>query len=200
MKNIKNIIFDFGGVLYDIDFNQTKKALKELSENPEQIQNFDSKNFADFPALFETGKISADEFLEKMRTTFKLNAENLHIIDAWNKLLLKPFDDAPYVLENLSGKYNLYLLSNTNEIHFEYFYPQSKEIFNKFRKVFLSYEIGLRKPDTSIFKYVINNLKINPADTLFIDDNRKNIETAKITGFKTIHFVNQKLSDLLHTI
>jgi epoxide hydrolase-like predicted phosphatase len=200
MKNIKNIIFDFGGVLYEINFDRTKDSLIKISEKPELLKKFNSKEFADFPELFEMGKITSSEFLDKMRTTFSLNADDNIIINAWNALLLKPFNDALEVLQKLSEKYNLYLLSNTNEIHFQHFYPQTKEIFTLFKKYFLSYEIGLRKPDEEIFEYVIEDLKIEPQETLFIDDSKKNIIAAQKTQLKTLHFVNQKMSDLLHTI
>lgn len=197
MQKIENIIFDLGGVLLDIDYNLTRIAFENLG-----VTHFDqmySQVNADklFQKL-ETGSISDKEFYQEINYSTGLRLSPKEIKDAWNAMLLSFREKSLDYLDQIKNKYKVYLLSNTNQIHLNSF----NEIYNRikrektfedhFDKVFYSFEIGLRKPETECYRWVLNNLQIRPDKTLFIDDSVNNIEGAKIVGLETIHLTAEK--------
>ncbi len=202
MAATKNIIFDLGGVLLDINYQKTIDAFKNLG-----IENFEEM-FSQFKAdeLFEkleTGLIADTDFYTaiKERTETQLSNEEIDI--AWNALFLNFRTKSLKVLEKLSATYKLYLLSNTNSIHLKYF----KKLFTKetgkalldayFIKAWYSNEVGLRKPGSQIFEFVLQEENLEAEETLFIDDTLINIETAKRMRFKTHHLLPNERIELL---
>jgi len=189
MTAIKNILFDLGGVLYHIDYNLTIKAFEKLG-----IDNF-HKHFSQqqqnnlFDRL-ETGRVSSEEFISEMKVLLP-KCSDKQIIYAWNALLLEIPQENIQLLEKLSKKYKLYLLSNTNSIHIERINEQLYKKYNfknlnpLFDTVFLSHEIGMRKPNTDTFEYVLDEAGINANETLFIEDSIQHIESANNVGIQT---------------
>lgn len=191
-SNIKNIIFDLGGVLLNINYQLTIEAFKKLG-----IQNFDDvfsqfkqSNISD---LFETGKISGEEFYMEVSKGHQLSRKDFD--EAWNAMLLDFPKERFDLLKSLKSKYNLYLCSNTNETHYKAFINivnQFSEPFEGlFNEVYYSHKVGLRKPDTAIFEYIINENNLLPNETLFLDDSPQHLEGAEKVGLHTI-WVNQK--------
>lgn len=198
----KNIIFDLGGVLLDIDFQKSIDAFEKLG-----LQHFEAM-FSQFKAdaLFEkleTGHISEADFYAAIKERTVMPLTNEEIDQAWNALILQFRTKSLEVLEMLSANYKLYLLSNTNSIHLKFF----KKLFTKetgkplldeyFIKAWYSNEIGLRKPGAQIFEYVLQQENLVAQETLFIDDTWMNIETAKELGFKTHHLLPNERIELL---
>ncbi len=192
MQNIKNIIFDLGGVILNIDFKQTELAFAKLG-----IGNFNQYyTLQSATPLFqqlETGQITPEMFYAEFRKIVKVSLTNEEIRDAWNALLINfPLEWISW-LEEISTKYKIYLLSNTNKIHYDAFIKMfdeqtGKGDFNKyFIKPYYSHEIHLRKPDKECFEFVLKNENLNPSETLFIDDSETNIEAAKTVGLNTLH-------------
>ncbi len=190
MSKLKHIIFDLGAVLYDIDFKKTAEAFKNLG-----FGNFDemySQYHVDevFEKL-EIGAIAPEAFCEVLLQKNSKIIAPQQIIDAWNAILIGWRKDSVAHLKILSSKYNLYLLSNTNQIHQDAFLATFeketgfKNFNNFFTKPYYSHEINLRKPNANIFEFVANDAKILPQETLFIDDSYPNIDAAKLLGFKT---------------
>lgn len=188
---IKNIIFDFGGVIYDINHNKTKEAFVDLG-----IKNFDllyghtiqTSLFEDF----EIGKLSPGKFRKSIRLHLPVLISDNEIDTAWNALLVG-FNLARLDLLALVKKhYRIFLLSNTNQIHFEQYMGELKRInrledFNNlFDKLYFSHQIGMRKPDRKIFEYVLNESRLKPEETVFIDDYKLNITTGKHCGIHSI--------------
>ena len=202
MSLIKNIIFDLGGVLLNIDYNKTSAAFKELG-----FDNFDNM-YSQFTAdqLFEkleTGQVSESEFLKVISGIAEKPVNDQDITNAWNAMLLdfrkKSFD----YLETLSPKYNLYLLSNTNGIHMNAFHSGFVKQTGKallddyFVKAWYSHKIGLRKPNKDVYEFVLKDGGLKPTETLFIDDSIHNIEAAMEMGIQTHHLKpGQKIEDL----
>jgi putative hydrolase of the HAD superfamily len=125
------------------------------------------------------------------------NATQEEVIDAWNGVLL----DFPMYrlefLEKLSKKYQLFLLSNTDSIHINHFKERNGEVFynrffNCFKKVYFSFDLGMRKPDEEIYNFVIKENNLNSKTTIFVDDNLDNIEGAKKTGLQVWHLQKGK--------
>ncbi len=201
MKNIRNVIFDLGGVLFNINFSLTEKAFAELG-----VKDF-SSFFTQFHSndLFvklETG-VDEDLFYDNLRTATGLNLTNNQIRDAWNALLLDFRKESIAVLANLKSRYNLYLLSNTNEIHLQEFQRRYRTIFegssfdDLFHAAYYSHRIGHRKPNAAAFEFVLEKHQLVAAETLFIDDSINNVEAAQKLGIQTVHLLpGMKIEDL----
>jgi FMN phosphatase YigB (HAD superfamily) len=190
MAQTKNIIFDLGGVLLDLDFQRTIDAFEKLG-----VQGFEDM-FSQFKAdeLFrklETGHISETDFYEAVKNRTAQKLTEAEIDNAYNALILQFRTESLAFLENLAPDYKLYLLSNTNSIHLKYFKKLLTEQTGKplldayFIKAWYSNEVGLRKPGAAIFEFVLKDEKLVAEETLFIDDTYMNIETAQKLGFKT---------------
>ncbi|MEN8115868.1 MAG: HAD family phosphatase [Bacteroidota bacterium] len=190
LTNIKNIIFDLGKVLVNLDFDATIKAFYDLAQNEEII---DSQHSYTDPVFYnlEVGKIVPEEFLKRIRELLNNpNATDLQINDAWYAMFKGVPADRVKLLQKLGKKYNLYLFSNTNELHIGKFLPDFKaqhktDFTSLFIKTFYSHEIHERKPDVSAYLKVIELSGVKPEETLFIDDLENNIEGAKQAGLKT---------------
>lgn len=202
MKDFKNIIFDLGDVLLPIDFNAPVKEFKELGLNDFDKLYRKSVQHDLFNKL-ETGKIDEKQFRNEMRRISGLNWSDQQIDNAWNKIIMKFRPETLKMLEKIKSNYRTFLLSNTNSIHYRYYNDLIIHNFNKkgmkdfFEKAFLSFEMGLRKPDPEIFRKVIEETGIKENETLFIDDNIENIRTADKLGFKTMLMEkNKKVEDL----
>ena len=191
MEKIENIIFDLGGVILDVDYNLTRAAFEKLG-----VANFDEMySQANANKLFqklETGEIDEAEFYKELNDCTGLHLSTEEIKKAWNAMLLSFREGSLQFLEEIRSKYKVYLLSNTNLIHWNSFKEtfhskkRSKTFEEYFDKAFYSFKMGLRKPGEEIFRAVIKELKIHPAKTVFIDDSKQNIEAAKKAGLQTI--------------
>jgi len=191
MQNIKNIIFDYGNVVFHIDFTRVQQAWKQLGIN----------NVADFYGhrqqdpvfnLLERGDISAADFRNRIREiTNKPALTDEQIDGAWNAIFLDIPEGNHDLLLKLKTKYRTFLLSNTNNIHFDYFNGYLKKHYNLdnndplFEKTYFSHMVRKRKPEAAIFEQVLNENNLNPAETLFIDDSPQHLETAKQLGIQT---------------
>ena len=202
MKDTKNIIFDLGGVLLDIDFQKTIDAFKKLGiENFEEM--FSQINADELFEKLETGSITEANFYSAIKSRTKTNISNAEIDGAWNALILKFRTESLQYLETLSKSYKLFLLSNTNIIHLQYFKQLFTEQTGKplldayFIKAWYSNEVGLRKPGSEIFEFVLQEEKLIAGETLFIDDTLSNIETAQKMGFKTHHLLPTQKIELI---
>lgn len=191
MQKITTIIFDFGGVILDIDFNLMSNFFAELGV--ERFNEMYSQQKADhlFKHL-EEGKLSEKEFYDAFRRSIQIKLTDEQIKNAWNSMLLSYREDALQTLTELRHKYKLYLLSNTNSIHLNAFttiYQQQigrGKLEDYFDKVYYSHEIGLRKPDKEAYEYVVQENNLHSAEVLFIDDTIKNVEAAANLGMQTI--------------
>lgn len=186
VSKIKNLIFDFGGVIYEIDHKKTEDAFNLLG-----ITNFE-KLFShavqsELFEKFETGKISDDQFRKEIKSFIPEGVSEQKIDEAWNLILVGFCADRVKLLKKLKSKYRLYLLSNTNSIHYKIYMREYREKFSGdfndfFEKAYWSFKIGLRKPDPEIFKLVIEENNLKKDETLFIDDTIKHIESAENSG------------------
>jgi putative hydrolase of the HAD superfamily len=190
MANIKNIIFDLGGVLLDIDTGKTNAAFAQLGISDFK-NNYSLEKMDRVFENLETGRISEGEFYNSIKSISKTPITNSQIKDAWNALLLNFRKESLAFLETISPRYNLFLLSNTNSIHLTAFSEifksdAGKANFNDyFVKAYYSNIVGLRKPDEEIYSFVLQDAGIKAAETLFIDDLAKNIEAAGVLGIQT---------------
>lgn len=192
-QKIKNIIFDYGNVIFEIDFVRTQNALLQLGITDVQ-QFFAHKNHNEIFSDFETGSISPAQFRDKIR----LAANNSSLTDeqidsAWNSLLIGVPSPAVHdTLLKVKQKYRTFLLSNNNEIHYNWIVDYLKREYNVadnnhlFEKAYYSQQMFLRKPNVEIFEQVIKENNLIPEETLFIDDSPQHLVGAKQAGLNTL--------------
>jgi putative hydrolase of the HAD superfamily len=203
MTQIKNIIFDLGGVLIDLDYDKTSVEFKKLG-----VKDFDNL-YTQFNAneLFEgieTGKISDEDFYSTMSKYCSIGTTHQQIEAAWNAMLLDFRVETLATLKQLRERYKLILLSNTNNIHIEAF----KKIFTAdtglpsldvfFDKSYYSHLIQKRKPYENTYEFVLQDAGIKAEETLFIEDSIQNIEGAKKVGIQThLLIAPEKIEDVI---
>lgn len=195
---IKNIVFDFGDIFIDLDKEATLRVLHELGVNEV------SEDMLLVTHQFEKGRISVTDFIAFFQDALKLS--QIELLTAWNAILLGFPKYRLQFLKDLasSKKYRLFLLSNTNALHIEWIQNDwgndlYEEFKNCFEQFYLSHEIHLRKPDVSIYEFVLRENNLKATETFFIDDTIENTEAAKKLGIQTWNLVPGKedIVDLL---
>jgi epoxide hydrolase-like predicted phosphatase len=195
-STIKNLIFDLGGVIINLNNKKTHDALASLSPLKSEEIALSLKE----SRLFDqhgNGNFTDSEFRNALRSLLQLNASDAEIDHAFNALLCDIPSDRLQLLKNLSKKYRLFLLSNTNFIHIEkvneilFTCSGITKLNELFEKVYYSHEMKLSKPDIRIYQAVLAENKLNPKETVFIDDLAENTEGAKAAGIHAIQVLPQ---------
>ena len=190
MKNIKYIIFDLGGVLLNISYQNTIEEFEKLGM--ENSSAFYSKKLqTNIFNLLETGEISENEFIKVIKQSCK-SVTPKQILYAWNSMLLDLPKNRINLLINLKKEYQIFLLSNTNEIHISKFKnimgeEEYNKFYNLFNKIYYSHEIGMRKPNAEAFRLILDENNLKTKEVLFIDDSPQHIDGAKKLGIQTYH-------------
>ncbi|RFZ94786.1 HAD family phosphatase [Mucilaginibacter conchicola] len=191
MQNIKNIIFDYGNVIFSIDFRRAQDAFKQLGiANTEEF--FGHRQQDPIFDKFDRGEVTADEFRAYVKGKIgNADITDQQITDAWNSLLIGIAPGNHELLLKLKDKYRTFLLSNINDIHYNYIMNYLKTDFgfddneHLFEKTYYSHLVGKRKPQPDIFEQVLTENNLKPEETLFIDDSPQHLETAKTLGIQT---------------
>jgi putative hydrolase of the HAD superfamily len=191
MPNIKNIIFDLGGVILNIDFKKTNEAFHAIGfENfAEHISQF---HITDLFLDYEVGQIDDIEFIDSVAKLSAAPMSREKIVDAWNALLLDFPKERIDLLKRIKSKYRTFLLSNTNSIHLQEYQKrlhreQGVYLEDLFEKTYYSHVVKLRKPDADIFNLVLKENNLVPSETLFIDDTYSNFSEAEKLGIQIYH-------------
>ena len=193
---IKSVIFDLGGVIYDVDYHKTINAFKALGiDRFEEV--YAKAGQSDLFNDLEEGKISRDLFIERIKTFSRKDMTSSQIVNAWNGMLLGFMPDALACLKELSGSYRLFLLSNTNDIHIEEIKNRVGAAFfldfcDLFEKVYLSHELGLRKPHPEVFTHILEEQGLIGSETLFIDDSIQHVQGAIKAGLNAHHLTDDQ--------
>jgi putative hydrolase of the HAD superfamily len=189
-KGVKNIIFDLGGVILDIDINLTIQAFNKLGSGDFQNQ-YSMSAQSDLFKDFEIGRISIESFIKTIGLTLPVNISRQEITKAWNAMILTIPEDRISLLQNLKTKYRTFLLSNTNPIHYQKYagdlLQRGVKLEHLFHETWLSYKVGMRKPAAEIYLQLIAQEKIDPYETLMIDDLSENLTFPSILGMKVFH-------------
>lgn len=198
ISNISYIIFDLGGVIIDLDTEATYRAFAEVSGKPlPMVQSLAAE--ADFFKTYERGEIDDPTFRAHLREELEFTGEEGLLDEAWNAMLGPIAKERFELLEKLAEQYDLYVMSNTNEIHVrrflniaKYTSPQ-KDFHDYFKQVYFSQEVGARKPEPQAWQVILNDHQLNASEGLFIDDNKMNIKAAAKLGLQVYH--NQNVND-----
>lgn len=201
VKPIRNIIFDLGGVILNINPQLTVEAFRNLGWN----DFYETNNQSLFKDLFynlEKGGSSPEAFRDNVRKMLVNQKDDAVIDKAWTAMILDIPADRVRYLEKLKMSYRIFLLSNTNEIHRMKFHREFESdfgysLYDLFERNFYSHEMGMRKPDPQIYLEALREAGLNPEETLFIDDMIENIEAAENLGMKVLHIQPGTLMDNL---
>ena len=190
LDGIKNIIFDLGRVIIDISEKAAIEAFVQLGAK-DIDQLYSRMKQADLFHQHEVGAIGKTAFIDTIRTHLNINKTDQDILNAWDTMLIGIPTARKVLLEQLSAKYRLFLLSNTNELHMRTIYSMegrqypTDKLFPYFEKEYYSYRVGLRKPDPTIFELILKENQLKEAATLFVDDSAEHIHAANQLGLKT---------------
>ena len=200
MKNSKAIIFDLGAVILNINYQNTIDEFSKLGVK--NASTFYSKKVqTDLFNQIETGEITAEKFLSELQKETN-NATISQVKYAWNSMLLDLPNERIQLIKSLKNKYRIYLLSNTNIIHIDAFKKQIgdrkwEEFSALFGKMYLSYEVGMRKPNTEVFEHILKEQNLKAEEVFFIDDSPQHIEGAKKLGIRTHYLLdNEEITTL----
>ncbi|MDU0372353.1 HAD family phosphatase [Hymenobacter endophyticus] len=187
---LPNLLFDFGGVIINIDYSLTVEAMRRHGSAIE----FTQAAQADLFDQMETGQLSPEQFRVGLRQHYGLTATDAELDAAWNAMLLDvPAERLALIAELRAQGYQTALLSNTNQIHIEEInrrlqdqYGLEHGIADCLDRVFYSQQVGLRKPGEEIFRHALREMNWKAEETLFIEDSPQHIATAQRLGLHTL--------------
>lgn len=192
MKDIKNIIFDLGGVIVDLDIERITKSFARLGMTPDKL------NVHALMHQMDLGKMNEQGFIDTLLPQCLPGTTPQQLVDAYNNILRLP----PHRLElvsQLRKSYNTILLSNLGDIHWREIQRLSLaheiRFEDCFNHLFLSFQLHMTKPDPRIFQYVIKQTGIIPSETLYIDDLEANIDTGTAAGLVACKVEMNRLED-----
>lgn len=189
--SIKNILFDLGGVILDLDKDACFNSFKDLGVDLSR-HGLGFSGQTGLLGELELGLLDEHQFYDQFRKEFNTNANDNSIKCAWNSFLVGIPEARLSFLKTLKQNYRLYLLSNTSKIHHDYWQPMFRYdpdttgANHFFDGVYCSYMSQVAKPDKRAFEYVISKTGLKPQETLFFDDSEANIYTASEMGFHTL--------------
>lgn len=191
-SGIKNIIFDLGGVIINLSVEKTHQAFAALSGKPiEEIKSI--VHHGAFFHQYEKGLIDDTDFRYHLRESLNMIVGDNELDQAWNAMLLDIPMDRIHLLQQLKPKFNLFLLSNTNNIHLQCFNSKVQQltglaaIDEYFHAAYYSHLIKMSKPDVEIYEYVLQSNNLVAHETIFLDDNKDNLVGANKAGIQTFH-------------
>jgi putative hydrolase of the HAD superfamily len=196
---IRLILFDLGGVLYNIEHARTHSALNDLQIPNAKPISFSLEHAETIFGEFDSGTLNASDFFSSLRERHNIQGSDEQIINAWNAMLLGLYPDTIEFIQEISRNVPIALLSNINEIHHDFVREECAPLFNYFEHLFLSYTLNLKKPDPAIFQYVIAKTGYAPNDILFLDDTPINCSIAQTLGIHT-RLIDPRSREWLHEI
>jgi FMN phosphatase YigB (HAD superfamily) len=183
---ISVITFDLGNVLIKVDhlrFCRRLGALAGISPREVYAQVFESS----LEPGYDTGSITSQEFYQRVTAHFGVTLPYWRFSDFWCDIF-DPMDGMEKLVRHLEPHYPLYLLSNTNNLHFEYIRERFNDLLGRFRAFVLSYEVGSRKPEAAIYQALVRQVGRRPEEILFLDDKPAFVAEARSHGLVAWQF------------
>ena len=201
MYKYKNYILDLGGVLVDIDLGNLSAGLEQAGCT-RAYQQAHKETLTRWATDYERGLLSTQQLLDNMKPLCHPHTTREELLRIFNSVIRTTTRERLELVKRLATGSRVFLLSNTNEAHWQYIHDHvfpacgftPEELFER---IFLSYEMGVIKPDLRIYQMVIEATGIEPAETLFLDDNKDNLQAASILGIHTRLTPSLTASDIL---
>jgi putative hydrolase of the HAD superfamily len=177
---INAVIFDIGNVLLSFDFGRVlRRILPHCGVGPADF----STRLEPVKMDLESGRISAEEFLDRASVALDYRGERAELVRAWQEIF-EPIEHTHRLVEGLACRLPLYLLSNTNNLHAEYFMGEYS-VFRHFKDRVFSHEAGLMKPDPEIYRHALEKFGLEAGEAFFVDDLAENVEAARGQGIRS---------------
>lgn len=183
---IKAILFDFGGVIYEHPKEVIPEVIARIYSQPIEIAK---KEYTRFKDDYYIGKIQTGKLLTSLSSIFKSKKSIGEIKDLWIRnyaAIAKPNKEVLKIIKKLHKTYKIFLFSNTTEM--SHLHNSKTGIYDNFDGLFMSFKIGMKKPDKKIYEKILSKIDCKPEECIFIDDDPKNLEPAKLKGMTTILF------------
>ncbi|MGQ0569039.1 MAG: HAD-IA family hydrolase [Armatimonadota bacterium] len=180
------MLFDFGGVVVEIDFGRAFVSWASLSGT--SAESIAARFRFDGPyAAHERGEIDASEYFDSLRGSLGIDISDECFAAGWNAIFVREVPNIRSLLRQAAAVLPLYLFSNTNHTHTQYWMREYQGVLHPFRELFLSSELGLRKPTLEAFHAVARRISTPPERIAFLDDSAENVEGARAAGLKGFH-------------
>ena len=183
-SKIKNLIFDLGNVIVELDVNRSVKCFG--SEIYAVFSDKMKTEFVELAHKFERGEVSSDYFRKMVSQMYEIEISDEKFDECWCAMIKTIPDNRKKMLRELKKKYKVIALSNINEIHYDFLLKSNFWEAYLFEKVYFSHLLGMRKPEIEIYEYVLTENDMKPEETLFFDDLKENVEAAKKLGINSI--------------
>lgn len=193
LKDVDLIVCDFGGVLYSIDFEQTRSAFKALPGYNHVPIDFGVDNQDELFVRYDKGDISTVDFRHALRTKFGFTADDHALDAAWCALLLAPYDFAKAAVLAMKAVAPTVMLSNINSLHVNKILPECKDFLPEFLALHFSCRMHKRKPDSEAFQFVCDEHLVQPSRAVMIDDSQANCDAAAWIGMRTVRITDEEL-------
>ena len=184
--SIKAVLFDLGGVVIDIDFGKVFSVWAQYA-GCDMAQIRGRFQMDDLYKAHETGHVSGEEFFAGLRKSLDVNLTDQQFTEGWNSIFVGEVPGIARLLKAAAKRYPLYAFSNTNEIHKAHMLECYGAVLSNFEAVFISSQMGVRKPDPAAFTYVIKQIGAPPTSILFFDDTKENVEGARNCSLNAVH-------------
>ena len=195
--SIKALLFDLGGVVIDVDFNQVFTKWAIFSNRG--IEEIRSKFSLDhFYKSHEKGEIDITEYFSSLRRTLGIDISDFQFKEGWNSIFKAEIEGMSELLKIAKEKLPLYAFTNSNRVHEKVWSKKISQTLSQFQKVFTSSDIGMRKPDPEAFQFVANSIGIELSEIIFYDDSIENIIGARNVGLNVVHV--KSISDVEESI
>jgi putative hydrolase of the HAD superfamily len=185
-RNVDALLYDFGGVIVEIDFDWIFGRWAEFAGVPmERVKSRFSHGEA--YQRHERGEIELGEYFRALRGELGVDLDDAQLIDGWQRVFGPEHPEVVALLKALEGRVPQYLLSNTNATHYDYFRHRYARALAPLDRIFASCEMGTRKPEREAFEHVSREIGVPLDRMLFLDDTAANLEGALALGMKTVH-------------
>ena len=203
---IRLIIFDLGKVIVDFSRMDIAKGLAGYStlhqyQDPDNIMTYLFDTGYEIIKQYEEGRISSEGFFNHAREVFGLSMSFAQFTLVWSEIFVEN-EGIAELIESLKKDFPLFLLSNTNELHFEYI-KNRFPVIHKFDEWILSYKIGKMKPHSEIYTTALSTAKVNPEEAIFIDDIAEYVVAAQEMGINAVEFrsveqITKEIKEMIH--
>ena len=185
------VLLDLGNVVLGVDFRRVFRYWAAAA-NVDEDRFYEHWSLDDAYQAHERGEIPFSDYAEHLGSLFDVTLDEASWLAGWNDIWTEPFADVITLLPEVAARYPLYCFTNTNEAHTVYWRANYPEALTSFKHIFVSSEIGARKPQPSAFQTVCQEMGHPPSQVLFLDDTQENVDGALEAGLDAVYTPNQE--------